>query len=452
MSSYLAESTLRAADGGSWLLLESALGATPHGLVQNPSFFRGFAVRPDVMANALLAVADVAASRYFDAAFRLSDVLDPVMTAGGDRLRCESFSACNGVYARLDLLASGLDGGEIGFGTTNVDINAALRSALANVHRNELLHFAVGRDGLLVSTPAESHFERKVELPDRWVRGFAETPGIAAEMSHVATLSGAATAQFLSSLPSARPGRTLVLLPSARGFREVTTARPHSVTLAGTGRLAAARRVARFATSVDIFKHAGGSSAWAFQLPGAHFTLLLSPAPTRGFSGEGGILESLAEPGAEAAGEAVLEFLSWQSVVSAGELLTRTKLAAPHITQGLAYLGASGKVGFDLLEGEYFHRELPLDRQRTVKDYPRLAAARSIVAAGGVVRREHWWEVCSATGNYAYRIRRTDGSFRCNCPWWTDNQGSRGPCKHVLAVRLLLLEAGGIREGGPYGD
>ena len=180
--------------------------------------------------------------------------------------------------------------------------------------------------------------------------------------------------------------------------------------------------------------------------------LLLSPAPTRGFSGEGGILESLAEPGAEAAGEAVLEFLSWQSVVSAGELLTRTKLAAPHITQGLAYLGASGKVGFDLLEGEYFHRELPLDRQRTVKDYPRLAAARTIVAAGGVVRREHWWEVCSATGNYAYRIRRTDGSFRCNCPWWTDNQGSRGPCKHVLAVRLLLLEAGGIREGGPYGD
>jgi len=161
MSSYLAESTLRAADGGSWLLLESALGATPHGLVQNPSFFRGFAVRPDVMANALLAVADVAASRYFDATFRLSDVLDPVMTAGGDRLRCESFSACNGVYARLDLLASGLDGGEIGFGTTNVDINAALRSALANVHRNELLHLAVGRDGLLVPHPKKATLNGK---------------------------------------------------------------------------------------------------------------------------------------------------------------------------------------------------------------------------------------------------------------------------------------------------
>ncbi|WP_427005392.1 hypothetical protein [Pseudarthrobacter sp. H2] len=97
------------------------------------------AARPEVVSSALLAVADVAASRYFDAAFRVSDVMDPVMTAGGDRLRCESFSACNGVQARLDLLGSGLDGGEIGFGTTNVDINSPLRSALANVHRNELL-------------------------------------------------------------------------------------------------------------------------------------------------------------------------------------------------------------------------------------------------------------------------------------------------------------------------
>lgn len=452
MSTYLAESTLQAADGASRLLLESALGATPNGLVQNPSFFRGFAARPDVVANALLAVADVAASRYFDAAFRLSDVLDPVMTASGDRLRCESFSACNGVYARLDLLAAGLDGGEIGFGTTNVDINSALRSALANVHRNELLHLAVGRGGLLVSTPAKSHLERKVELPDRWVRGFAETPGIAAGMSHLATMSGSAIAQFLSSLPAARPGRTLVLLPSARGFREVATARPQSVTLAGTGRLAAARRVARFATRADIFRHDSGSSAWVFQLPGANFTLLLSPAAARGFSGEGGILESLAASGAETAADAVQKFLSWQSLISAGELHAKTGLAAPRITQGLAYLGASGKVGFDLLEGEYFHRELPLDRERTVKDYPRLVAARSILAAGSIVRREDWWEVPSAAGTYAYRISGTDGSYRCTCPWWMDNRGSRGPCKHVLAVQLHVLDAGGNRAGDPHGD
>jgi hypothetical protein len=56
-----------------------------------------------VAASGILA--DVAASRYADlgVAARLA-ALDPVVTASGDRLRFESFSACNSVYARLDLL------------------------------------------------------------------------------------------------------------------------------------------------------------------------------------------------------------------------------------------------------------------------------------------------------------------------------------------------------------
>lgn len=442
MTGFLAESTLQDADGGKRLLLESALGATPHGRVNNPSFFRGFAAQPDIVANALLAVADVAASRYFDAAFRLSDVLDPVMTAGGDRLRCESFSACNGVHARLDLLAAGLDGGEIGFGTTNVDINAPLRSALANVHRNEMLHLSVGRDDFVVSTLEASHVERKVELPDRWVRGFAEIPGLAAEMAHFATIKGPGIGQFLSTLPAAQPGRTVFLLLTGRGLREVTTSKPTTMTLAGTGRLVAAKRVARFAIQLDIFKHGNGASGWVFRLPGADFTLLLSPAPWRGFSGEGGILEALAAPGADGAAAAILEFLGWQPVISTQMLHARTGLAIPRITQGLAHLGASGKVGFDLLEGAYFHRELPLDQDRAVKDYPRLAAARRIVAGGGVTLREDCWEVAASSGKYAYRITQPDGSYRCTCAWWRDHLGSRGPCKHVLAVQLVRLEDG----------
>jgi hypothetical protein len=444
VSSYRAKSVLQESSDCKQLVLESALGATPSGLVENPSFFQGFAARPEVVSCALLAVADVAASRYFDAAFRLSDVLDPVMTAGGDRLRCESFSACNGVQARLDLLGSGLDGGEIGFGTTNVDINSPLRSALANVHRNELLYLHVGREQLVVSTPEESHVERKAELPDRWIRGFAETPAIAAGMTHLATLSGSSVSQFLGSLPAAQPGRTVFLLPSARGMREVATPKASTVTLAGTGRLAAARRVARFATRLDIFRHENGASAWAFRLPGADFTLLLSPAAGRGFSGEGGILEALAAPGVKEAGATVLDFLGWQAVISTQALRARTGLAAERISQGLAWLGASGKVGFDLLEDAYFHRELPLDEERAVRDHPRLKAARGIVARGGVSRMEDGWDVPAGDGTYTYRVTVRNESHECTCAWWYEYGGARGPCKHVLAVQLL--------DRGAHGD
>lgn len=441
VSGYRAESLLEESGDGKQLVLESALGATPLGLVENPSFFQGFAARPEVVSCALLAVADVAASRYYDAAFRLSDVLDPVMTASGDRLRCESFSACNGVQARLDLLGRGLDGGEIGFGTTNVDINAPLRSALANVHRNELLYLQVGREQVVVTTPEESHVERKVELPDRWIRGFAEAPGIAAGMTHLSTLSGSLISQFLGSLPAAQPGRTVFLLPSVRGLREVATPKASTVTLAGTGRLAGARRVARFATRLDIFRHDNGASAWAFRLPGADFTLLLSPAAGRGFSGEGGILSALAARDVKEAGMTILDFLEWQAVISVEALRARTGLPAEQVRQGLAWLGASGKVGFDLLEDAYFHRELPLDQERIVKDNPRLQAARGIVSRGGVSRVEDGWDVPAGGGTFMYRVTARDESHQCTCAWWYEYGGARGPCKHVLAVQLLERDA-----------
>jgi hypothetical protein len=160
-ATYRAASVLQQRPGLTSLLeLETALGATPGGLVEQPRFFSGMLSRPDVTAAGVLAVADVANSRYFDAGLvhRLSN-LDPVVTASGDRLRFEAFSLCNGVHARLDLLAEGIDSGQVAHGTTNVDINQPLRTALAGIGSTELLHLDVGTEGLSMATLDETHHE-----------------------------------------------------------------------------------------------------------------------------------------------------------------------------------------------------------------------------------------------------------------------------------------------------
>ena len=162
-------------DGG--LALDLAPALTPAGLVDHPGFFHGFATHPVVVTRSLLVLADIAATRYFRPT--PAGMRDPILTANGDRLRAECFSACNGVLARLDLLASGLDGGQIDHGTTNVDIGPAMRRALARVPRGELLHLDVGTDRLRASTPAESVEERRVQMPDSWVRAL----GNAAELT-----------------------------------------------------------------------------------------------------------------------------------------------------------------------------------------------------------------------------------------------------------------------------
>ena len=162
VSSYGRDSVLLADDAGPLLALATALAATPSGLVEHPTFFDGFVAHPAVAAAGLLTVADVAATRYVDLSALARRSLDPVVTASGDRLRFESLSGCNRVYARLDLLADGIDAGEVGYGTTNVDVNPPLRDALTGMRRTELLHLAVGTEGLTASTLDATHRN------DRW--------------------------------------------------------------------------------------------------------------------------------------------------------------------------------------------------------------------------------------------------------------------------------------------
>ena len=77
----------------------------------------------------------------------------------------------------FDLLPDGIDSGEVGFGTTNVDINPPLRAALASVPRGELLHLAVGSEelrGLDPRTPPTP--SGRCRCRTAGCAGFAETP------------------------------------------------------------------------------------------------------------------------------------------------------------------------------------------------------------------------------------------------------------------------------------
>lgn len=434
-SAYLAQSTLVATGERDDLDLATALGMTPQGLVENPEFFSGFAARPQVLAAGLLTCADVAATRYFDMS-ALTASLDPVVTASGELLRFESFSADNGVYARFDLLSDGIDAGDVGYGTTNVDVNQPLRTALASVGREILMHLQVGNEELRVSTMEGTHTERKVDLPARWIRGFAEVPVIQSRMQRVFTVPGRTMATFLPTLPRSGAGRTMYVAPTPRGLQPATERSPNAIRLPGTARITSARRISRFAQEVSAFTDEFGSTAWVFELPGARLTLALTPDPYRGFSGEGGLLHDLAggEPDqAHTDAETIHELLAWEPTIDPAKLATTAGLSADRVSAALAVLAASGRVGFDLSAGRYFQREIPYDAERVAKDNPRLKAARKLVEANAVQPEGGRFRVSS--GDHSQWVTMGDEPS-CTCPWWTEYQGGRGPCKHVLAVAI----------------
>lgn len=437
-STYVADSVLADHEGTRLLDLATTEALTPTGIHDSPVFFRGFVDRPDVVAAGLLAVADVASTRYADPglAQRIAKA-DPVVTGSGDRLRFESFSACNGVQARFDLLAGGLGGNRTEFGTTNVDINRPLRMALATISRQEALHLSVARDELRASTLDALHVEKKVNLPDRWVRGLAEVPLISAAMRLVGQIEGARLPSFMAALPRVSPpGPAVYLLPHRPNW--LISHRPiaGAVPLAGASRVRGVERALRFATRLRIYTAETGASAWVFELPAARLTLTLSPDPYRGFSGEGSLLVLLANPESERLGRSLLGELRWSPRIEPTTLAARTGHSLENITAGLAWLAASGRLGFDLSEDAWFHRELPVESDKILRRNPRLASAQRIIDGGGVTERGDGWQVRGSDRRYL-----VSRELQCRCAWEDAHHGSRGPCKHVLAVILVRNSA-----------
>ena len=192
---YLTPSALSVADGSTSLDLATS-GITPAGGRSNPFFYSGFVAHPDVVAQALLVVARVARTRFYVPPGSLAAILraaDPVVTSTPEGLRFESFSACCGAYARLDVDGAALDTYHVASGVTNVDVNPPLRQALAGLRPSAPLHLNVGAEELRVTTIEGTVVEEKVRLPSRWLKGFAETQMLAAGMTLQQTLEGAAT-------------------------------------------------------------------------------------------------------------------------------------------------------------------------------------------------------------------------------------------------------------------
>src|SRR5690349_1772166 len=144
------------------------------------TYFTGFLTAARPAAMCLAALADVAAADFRQERFGTRVWRDPVVTCGGEQLRFESLSGCCGVYARLDVLPAALDGEIHARGTTNIDINPPLYAALTRIGGGDPLRLTIGRDELAVTTLGAHIVEKRVPLPERWLRGLAEAGFLAA--------------------------------------------------------------------------------------------------------------------------------------------------------------------------------------------------------------------------------------------------------------------------------
>jgi SWIM zinc finger len=415
---YRGASEVRSERGQVVVDLETSGGSDPH-----HELALGFARHPFAAARSLLVVADVAATRFWTPPNVVTARLraaDPVVTAGPDGLRFESFSICAGVYCRFDLDASGFDGTVVCHGTTNVDVNAPLRAALARVSNGDPLLLRVGSDELAVSNLEGRVVEKQVPLPERWVRGFAEVGVQQSTLAPLVTMQPAPWRQFLASMPT-RPGHSVGwVVPTGQAVRWSTRDGVGAVAAGGLDRLRSLRALAPFAEPVTVYGDGAGTTrsgvtGWVVEVPGGRVSLVLSPGPARGFSGEGALISALLN--------------KWTGSPDVEPNMT----ALDCIEQA-----ALGRVGYDLHRAGFFERMLPFDRSAVAPDGSRLAGAEALVTRGAVQLGPG--DACATVtnGSASYQVRLVDEAWRCTCPWWGRHSDERGPCKHVLAAVIEL--------------
>ncbi|PRQ10930.1 hypothetical protein C1Y63_08685 [Corynebacterium sp. 13CS0277] len=507
-------STLQEAGDGGHLRLAVAQALTPDGPVAEPRFFRGIAREPHLVAAALRALGALAGRRYTSARGTIHHA-DPIISAQGDRLRIESFSLCTGVYARLDVFASGFNQGHIGFGTTNVDIGPDTQAALAQVRPGAPLAISVGADALDITAATPQGVaqlsERQVRLPPLWLKALGNTSEIAGFLQPAFDAPPAAVRRFVASLPSSSGRRARGYLSYRRGAlifgaRQAPGAvevvhhprleilRPFVAALGGdTARApqagapaadtAAARPGAQVGAqalpvgSLRVYgpeagtrrgAAAAGVAAVELALPHGRLTVMLSPGAERGFSGEGSLLTRLAQAGgATDAGDVarVHEHLAFDARLEVPALAAATGLSEARVRAALLALQTSGKVGWDMADSCFFHRELPYDEGNVAATNPRLKAAEQLLRAGAVhpaTRGGHQTAVreFAVRGDHeTYRVLIPDPTgdaptdtagetddpvadegLWCNCQWFRTHGLGRGTCKHILAATLFAAD------------
>ncbi len=409
----------------------------------HPHFFEGELKAPQLAAELLCSIHIIVGSRFFTPGAALARQIaaaDPVVTSGGGVLRFEGFSGCCSAYIRADMLPASYDGDVVAKGTTNVDFNAPMRSALARVRDADGLTLSVGQDQFRLRSGDSDVIEKKVALPMRWVRGMLEVQSYQGAMRKRICASGLEALRFFRTLPKGPTSRTALWVVSGPGGLRTTT-RPdaNGVRVADTSRLRVLELLLPKTKTLTVYADdAQQASAWVLDFGAMRLSLVLSAEPWRGFSGEGQALRALMNTGQDGVIASVRAQLEWQASIDAAALARTLSIETAQVEDALRVLGVSGLAGFDVVEGSYFHRVLPFDLSMVEDMHPRMAGARALIADGAVtLLGAKPYEASVRSGGVLHRVREVDGELVCTCPWFAKYQGNRGPCKHVLAAEAV---------------
>lgn len=407
-----------------------------------PCFFWGNVGQPFILARCLIALSNIVKSSFNLSPFQMALLKDPIVTAGNGRLRFEGFSHCAGVYARVDVLPDGLDGEFLENGTTNVDFNQPMITALGSIRPTEKIMLSVGEQEVGLYREEEKVIERKVPLPVKWIKGLSTVQIYLSESEKRHTFNRIQAQQLFRGIPkgTVKSDYYLMIRGNKPMFSPVRSI--DAVCIGGLHRLRLLEPLLPYIDQMQVFPHTDmHSTTWQLYMGNIRFSFSLSRECWRGFSGEGAVLDSLINEVSDEWIDALDKYAYANQSFNPTAFALNENISLKQTENLTGRLAAMGLLGYDLDDNGFFYRRLPFRLSRIIGLNPRMKNAQKLIDEGKVeilnsnsVRTE-----ARVQGSGVQHTVIIEGEKeRCTCEWFSKYQGERGPCKHVLAVKKII--------------
>lgn len=415
-------------------------------------------------------------SYLYEKARDLWFVLDPVITVHPDEVFFECFSQDESSYGRVGTGYEVFENiKEFSFGTTNIDYSAALYDEFQKIRTYKTTRFEIDPSGFEVTTTNDEAFkEVKIDLPDSWVRGFLQVssamslPTVSFDLHPLDVHNICFILRRHKEKQSPR-GMRYILKPDEPvriifepwNF-ELTCARTrftgdqtHEIRVWGRRRLLILERLISVAKRFTVHLLGTGlPSFYLADLGDLNFTLGLSGWTANDWSTAGNF--DLLAPRAdvnEFTKRRVFDGLREDWLDKPENLAKKLGLNQATVLGALSAFTQAGRAIYDLNKRVYRVRELsreplPMDKLRFANEREesatRFLAQKAVTIftrerlpddateiIGAVIEKEKISE-CSLTIDSDQRLVKAN----CDCKFFLMNKLFKGPCEHILALRM----------------
>lgn len=406
-------------------------------------FFWGTINEPFLLARCLITLSNIVKSSFSLTAADFARMKDPIVTAGNDKIRFEGFSFCAGVYGRVDVLPDGFDGEFPANGTTNVDFNQPMISALIRIQRNDPVLLSVGKKEFTMQYDGQNLVERKVPLPVKWIKGLTTVQVYLADSDKIHVFNKVQSLQLFQTLPAGKPKTDFYLVVRAGKAIFSPVKATGAICIGGIQRLRLIEPLLPLCDALVVHAQSSmQSTTWQLHLGAIRFTFSLSREAIRGFSGEGAALNSMLDEIPDAYIDAMDKYSFANQVFNPTMLAMEEGIDFKKIDNLAARLSAMGLLGYDLTGNHFFYRRLPFKLSRILSLNPRLKDAEKLIAENRVTilaKNGSKIEARVKGSGVDHVVIINREQERCTCTWFAKHEGDRGPCKHILAVKKLTL-------------